>query len=185
MKRRANNLSQSILRAKRWSASILSPSLTLSQYHFHLSLTLLFYLSFIFSFSCNLLFISHPHSCTITRIYAHKSTLFHTDLLPSHRTRYVNTCQVFKDYFGELEEESIRDNFVVVYELLDETMDFGYPQTCESRILREWVSQPSYLAGCTSFIYLICSLEGNRQAGSNLCDVTWSDRRESMGVLIE
>ncbi len=46
--------------------------------------------------------------------------------------------QVFKDYFGELEEESIRDNFVVVYELLDETMDFGYPQTCESRILREY-----------------------------------------------
>jgi AP-1 complex subunit mu len=44
---------------------------------------------------------------------------------------------VFKDYFGELEEESIRDNFVVVYELLDETMDFGFPQTCESKILRE------------------------------------------------
>ena len=50
-----------------------------------------------------------------------------------------NFMQVFKDYFGELEEESIRDNFVVVYELLDETMDFGYPQTCESKILREWV----------------------------------------------
>lgn len=44
---------------------------------------------------------------------------------------------VFKDYFGEIEEESIRDNFVVVYELLDETMDFGFPQTCESKILRE------------------------------------------------
>eukprot|EP01041_Mallomonas_annulata_P012490 gene12490-26293_t len=51
--------------------------------------------------------------------------------------------KVFKDYFGELEEESIRDNFVVVYELLDETMDFGYPQTCESRILREVITQES------------------------------------------
>jgi AP-1 complex subunit mu len=50
------------------------------------------------------------------------------------------SVQVFKDYFGELEEESIRDNFVVVYELLDETMDFGYPQTCESKILREYVA---------------------------------------------
>lgn len=50
---------------------------------------------------------------------------------------------VFKDYFGELEEESIRDNFVVVYELLDETMDFGYPQSCESKILREVVLQES------------------------------------------
>eukprot|EP01039_Chlorochromonas_danica_P002611 gene2609-2854_t len=52
-------------------------------------------------------------------------------------------ANVFKDYFGELEEESIRDNFVVVYELLDETMDFGYPQTCESKILREVITQES------------------------------------------
>ena len=28
--------------------------------------------------------------------------------------------QVFKDYFGELDEESIRDNFVIIYELMDE-----------------------------------------------------------------
>lgn len=51
--------------------------------------------------------------------------------------------EVFRDYFGELEEESIRDNFVVVYELMDETMDFGYPQSCESKILREVVTQES------------------------------------------
>lgn len=41
---------------------------------------------------------------------------------------------VFKDYFGELEEESIRDNFVVVYELLDETMDFGERTRLDRRI---------------------------------------------------
>lgn len=51
---------------------------------------------------------------------------------------------MFKDYFGELEEESIRDNFVIIYELLDETMDFGYPQTMESKILREYITQVSY-----------------------------------------
>lgn len=33
-----------------------------------------------------------------------------------------------REYFGSLEEESIRDNFVLVYELLDEVMDHGYPQ---------------------------------------------------------
>jgi AP-1 complex subunit mu len=44
------------------------------------------------------------------------------------------------EYFKELEEESIRDNFVIVYELLDEMMDFGYPQTTESKILQEFVS---------------------------------------------
>jgi len=33
---------------------------------------------------------------------------------------------VFKHYFEVLEEESLRDNFVVAYELLDEMMDLGY-----------------------------------------------------------
>jgi len=46
---------------------------------------------------------------------------------------------VLIEYFKELEEESIRDNFVVIYELLDEVMDFGYPQTTESKILQEYV----------------------------------------------
>lgn len=49
-------------------------------------------------------------------------------------------CQVFSEYFKELEEESIRDNFVIIYELLDELMDFGYPQTTDSKILQESVS---------------------------------------------
>jgi AP-1 complex subunit mu len=47
--------------------------------------------------------------------------------------------QVLVEYFKELEEESIRDNFVIIYELLDEMMDFGHPQTTESKILQECV----------------------------------------------
>ncbi len=45
---------------------------------------------------------------------------------------------VFTDYFKTLEEESIRDNFVIIYELLDEMMDFGYPQNTETKILQEY-----------------------------------------------
>ncbi len=44
--------------------------------------------------------------------------------------------EVFQYYFKELEEDSIKDNFVVVYELLDEMMDFGFPQTTEPKILQ-------------------------------------------------
>lgn len=44
--------------------------------------------------------------------------------------------KVFKAYFKELEEESIKDNFVVVYELLDEMMDYGYPQTTDYKVLQ-------------------------------------------------
>jgi AP-1 complex subunit mu len=53
--------------------------------------------------------------------------------------------QVLTEYFKELEEESIRDNFVIIYELLDEMMDFGYPQTTESKILQESVPIPGAL----------------------------------------
>lgn len=44
---------------------------------------------------------------------------------------------VFTEYFRELEEESLRDNFVIVYELLDEMMDFGHAQSTETSILKE------------------------------------------------
>jgi len=50
-------------------------------------------------------------------------------------------AEVFMDYFGDLEEESIRDNFVIIYELLDETMDHGYPQSLDSTILRSFITQ--------------------------------------------
>uniref|UniRef100_A0A8C6T7Y2 Adaptor related protein complex 1 subunit mu 3 n=1 Tax=Neogobius melanostomus TaxID=47308 RepID=A0A8C6T7Y2_9GOBI len=48
---------------------------------------------------------------------------------------------VFTEYFKEVEEESIRDNFVTVYELMDEVMDFGFPQTTDSKILQEYITQ--------------------------------------------
>lgn len=49
--------------------------------------------------------------------------------------------EVFTEYFGEFEEESVRDNFVIVYELLDELMDFGYPQSTDSKILQTYITQ--------------------------------------------
>ncbi|WFD41727.1 AP-1 adaptor complex mu subunit Apm1 [Malassezia psittaci] len=53
-------------------------------------------------------------------------------------------ASVLEEYFKQLEEESIRDNFVILYELLDEMMDFGYPQTTESKILQEYITQESH-----------------------------------------
>uniref|UniRef100_A0A4W3HRH9 AP-1 complex subunit mu-1 n=1 Tax=Callorhinchus milii TaxID=7868 RepID=A0A4W3HRH9_CALMI len=52
--------------------------------------------------------------------------------------------QIFVEYFGELEQESVRDNFVLMYELLDEIMDFGYPQFTETAILQEYITQEGY-----------------------------------------
>ncbi|KAA0712960.1 AP-1 complex subunit mu-1 AP-mu chain family member mu1A [Triplophysa tibetana] len=52
--------------------------------------------------------------------------------------------EVFTEYFKSMEEESIRDNFVTVYELMDEIMDFGFPQTTDSKILLEYITQQGH-----------------------------------------
>ena len=46
-------------------------------------------------------------------------------------------------YFNQLEEESIRDNFVLIYELLDEIVDHGYPQNTDAKLLKEYIKTSS------------------------------------------
>lgn len=53
----------------------------------------------------------------------------------------VDTLEKF---FGNVEEESIRDNFVIIYELLDEMMDNGYPQNTNKKLLKSFVMNESY-----------------------------------------
>jgi AP-4 complex subunit mu-1 len=36
-------------------------------------------------------------------------------------------CKLIKDFCGILNEESIRKNFTLIYEVLDEFIDFGFP----------------------------------------------------------
>ena len=45
--------------------------------------------------------------------------------------RIVNVMQ---SYFTKISEENIKNNFVLIYELLDEILDFGYPQNTEVSI---------------------------------------------------
>eukprot|EP00474_Spongospora_subterranea_P010167 CRZ10625.1 hypothetical protein [Spongospora subterranea] len=48
-------------------------------------------------------------------------------------------ARVFKDYCGVLTEEAIRQNFVLIYELIDEMIDFGYPQDTSTELLKAYV----------------------------------------------
>lgn len=52
--------------------------------------------------------------------------------------------RAFGDFVKQVEEESVRDNFVVLYELLDEMMDFGHVQNTDINLLRDYVTQCSY-----------------------------------------
>jgi len=44
------------------------------------------------------------------------------------------------DFCGALEEENLRTNFVLIYELIDEIVDFGYPQSSDSEQLKNYVT---------------------------------------------
>ena len=104
---------------------------------------------------------------------------------------FLDVDQVLRDYFNELEEESIKDwdaaiclqsfghlyrlnaasvlmkwlqdNFVITYELLDEMMDNGYPQTTEAAWTQFIYSETGYLVSSKSSshpkLYLLPSLE--------------------------
>ncbi len=51
----------------------------------------------------------------------------------------------FEDYFGDCTESVIKENYVVVYELLDEMLDNGFPLATESNILKELIKPPNLL----------------------------------------
>eukprot|EP01101_Sappina_pedata_P005165 TRINITY_DN2312_c0_g1_i1.p1 TRINITY_DN2312_c0_g1~~TRINITY_DN2312_c0_g1_i1.p1 ORF type:complete len:429 (-),score=162.35 TRINITY_DN2312_c0_g1_i1:78-1364(-) len=54
---------------------------------------------------------------------------------------------IFKSYFNnKFEEETIRSNFVLIYELLDEIMDYGYPQTTDAEVLKMYITQESNIS---------------------------------------
>jgi len=56
--------------------------------------------------------------------------------------RVVDT---FEDYFNDCSETVIKDNYVVVYELLDEMLDNGFPLATEANILKELIRPPNML----------------------------------------
>ncbi|KAB5595460.1 AP-2 adaptor complex subunit mu [Ceratobasidium theobromae] len=51
--------------------------------------------------------------------------------------RFIN---IGKAYFGKVDEESVKNNFVLIYELLDEILDFGYPQNSEIDTLKMYIT---------------------------------------------
>jgi AP-2 complex subunit mu-1 len=45
-----------------------------------------------------------------------------------------------RSYFGRFDEEAVKSNFVMIYELLDEILDFGYPQNTETETLKMYIT---------------------------------------------
>ena len=51
----------------------------------------------------------------------------------------ATVARIFKDYCGTLSEEALRKNFILCYELLDEMIDYGYPQVTRTENLKSFV----------------------------------------------
>jgi AP-1 complex subunit mu len=47
---------------------------------------------------------------------------------------------VLENHFKDVREEIVKNNFATIYELLDEMIDFGYPQFTESSVLGDYVT---------------------------------------------
>ena len=47
--------------------------------------------------------------------------------------------RVIKDHCGEFTEESIKKNFVLIYEIIDEMIDFGFPQLSTTEQVKQFV----------------------------------------------
>lgn len=62
-------------------------------------------------------------------------------LLMQFLFRVVDLCKAY--FAGSFDENHIRDNFVLIYELLDEIMDYGYPQITDPDLLKEYITQGS------------------------------------------
>ncbi|KAJ3119927.1 hypothetical protein HK098_005017 [Nowakowskiella sp. JEL0407] len=53
---------------------------------------------------------------------------------------------ILHDYFSGLSEPILKENFVIVYELLEETLDYGLPHITEPCVLNDIIPPPSILS---------------------------------------
>jgi AP-2 complex subunit mu-1 len=55
--------------------------------------------------------------------------------------------ELLRSYFGKVTENALKQNFVVVYELLDEILDFGFPQITSAAVLQSFITQKGVKSG--------------------------------------
>ncbi|KZS02525.1 AP-3 complex subunit mu-1, partial [Daphnia magna] len=92
--------------------------------------------------------IATPHHYLIS-IY-HNSLYFvavcMSEVPPLFVIEFLHTVvDILEKYFSECNETNIKEHYVVVYELLDEVLDNGYPLATEPNILQELIKPPNII----------------------------------------
>ena len=54
--------------------------------------------------------------------------------------------ELLKEYLINLEEDTVRDNIIIIYELLDEIIDNGYPQTTDFKLMKKYITSTAKLS---------------------------------------
>lgn len=89
---------------------------------------------------------------------------------PSEVGEMLNkVVKVFKDYCGFLSEEAIRKNFILLYELLDEMIDYGFPQVTATESLKMFIHNeaiPTSSPSTSGAASALASVVGGAQGGS-------------------
>ncbi|KAK8802149.1 hypothetical protein WA158_006543 [Blastocystis sp. Blastoise] len=81
----------------------------------------------------------------VTYLFSKKNGIYFVittkmNLSPCYGTEVLfRIIKIIKDYCGVLSEDSIRKNFILIYELLEELIDFGYPQDTSTTNLKTYV----------------------------------------------
>lgn len=83
--------------------------------------------------------------------------------------RVVDT---FEDYFSECTESIIKENYVLVYELLDEMLDNGFPSVTESNVLKELIKPPNILRTIANTVTGKSNMAGTLPTGQ-LSAIPW------------
>ena len=68
----------------------------------------------------------------------------------------------FRDFCGILSEEAIRKNFVLVYEVLDEVIDFGFGQQTSTEALKQFVYSEPVAVSSSASAFKVPTLSSTR-----------------------
>jgi len=95
-----------------------------------------------------------------------------TELPPLMSIEFLHRiADVLKDYLGEVREDVVKENFLLLYQLLDEMMDNGMPLTTEPNILKSMILPPTTLGRMAGAI----SGHGPQTVVQEISDATMSN----------
>lgn len=88
----------------------------------------------------------HHYLINIYRNQLYVVAVVTTEVPPLFVIEFLHrVMDTFEDYFDDCSESNIKDNYVVVYELLDEMVDNGFPLVTEINVLHDLIRRPSVI----------------------------------------